>query len=358
MIYIEPNNIKLFGPKKALAFCLIIPKSLRNEIVIKNSESYESVQCCYAENVEELDALLKTSELQNSDIVYIPYGQSDRRCLKPRERLNKHQRFITLSCCSTQIDLYLLKQFILLLHKSDPDDQIATANRFFDSIEQSDEIVFVDNRFNTNASLSVNDDILCTQSFGYARYGEPMLFPYGEVPISHVEFSDVHVPKLKEFNGELIFNGYIVLQRVIESKFMPDFELNRLFTNLSEIEHTNIKAKIEAGAITNLTLMNSPNSDAGKGAIAVLESLFTIDERLRTLVEIGFGLNKEVEILKGYNTILNEPYANGDICVHFGLGGLQTIVHLDIICPNTEIQFKPIQNYSNTNNQKEMAVNI
>jgi hypothetical protein len=64
-----------------------------------------------------------------------------------------------------------------------------------------------------------------------------------------------------------------------------------------------------------------PGEQSGEAAdvAAALDELFAADPRYRTIWELGFGINTDMETVPA-NCGLNEPYGASDGVVHLGIG--------------------------------------
>lgn len=328
---IYPDHIKLFEKNRSDNFCLITTDTPEcQQIVLAEASCYQKTSISRLDSLEDVIALINSVE--KTDFVYIPFGKDDRKYLRPTQ-LSLTQRLITFNCCSTEINAEILSGFIALLHNTEPDQQIELAENFFNRLNGKQTIAFVNEKHHTEASLSLDADLLWTEALGYAAPGETITLPYGEIAISHVNFREDSVPALPTLNGEIILEGQPILHRIIDKTRFPDSEFKRLFKNLMPMITHPIKVVLKKGGITDLI----PLDKAVAPAVKTLNALFEMDSRLRTLSEIGLGINAQVKIMENYNTVLNEPYGHpDDICVHFGIGGGCNIFHADFICPETK----------------------
>jgi hypothetical protein len=84
-----------------------------------------------------------------------------------------------------------------------------------------------------------------------------------------------------------------------------------------------------------------PEDPARLRGTAALERLFVRDDRFRKVHEVGFGSNSAVRLVAA-NFFPNERHRG----VHFGLGlGGHTDFHIDLVCPQVEIDFESTTGY-------------
>lgn len=332
MLQITPSNIPLFKPAQREAFCLLTTKALKNKINIVLSAQYKKYLHLFFEEGDDIHAILNRDELAEADVLFIPYGLMDDKNFRVKA-VKKSQRFIRFNCCKTPINLALLEQFIQLLHTTNPTEQHIKAEHMFDLLEVSDRIVFENTQHHKTATLEISPEILWTEAYAVARFGEPVSFPNGEIVISHDDFQDNAVPPITSLNGEMILKGFPILHRVVPQHFFPEAAQAKMFQDLCALHHSAALVTIEAGVIQDIVAL-----DPGAApAVRVFQTLFDFDARFRTVSELGFGLDSQVNMMPERNTILNEAYGGQGICFHLGLGSLQTALHLDVICPETAL---------------------
>lgn len=321
----------MLGSQRNESFCLIITEPLVDKIYLVDKGCYSFTHREIFRIDDDINQILLKPELQAADILFVPYNITDDSPFK-NIVLNSHQRFIRISCCKTPVDLLLLSDFLIALQQTNCRKQKDKAEKALQILSSSEQILFTSVAHNTTASLTINDELLWTMSDDAIAFGESFVFPGGEIAISHTDLDSAELPALTNFNGELAFHGMPVLHRVMPEKYLPDTELDRIFNCFFSLQKAALIIEVKAGKIANI---RSPNRQS-KEVASMLEALISFDNRLEMIAEIGFGLDHTISLLSR-NTVLNEPYCGRGICVHFGLGDIRTAIHLDIICPETDI---------------------
>ncbi len=334
MIILEPANIGHFAQHRAATFCLVVTPLLQGKVALASSEAYTNTCIKIVTNAVELKAVIQQPALADTDFIFILMGEDNDVNWLANDPLPT-QRFLQFSCSRTPINLAILSKFIDLLHHSNVAQQSEKAEAFFAKLEFARQLVFYDKRHEATATLDITTDLLWTEAYGPIKKGDRFLFPAGEIAISHLDFANPKVPRMVGFNGEIILQGIPILSRHVPQIFMPATEQARLFAALVSLKQGAIKAMVKQGEITHLTLLDP----LAEPAYAMLNVFFAFDSRLQVVNEIGLGLDDAVISLEG-NTILNEAYAGHQMmCVHYGIGGHQMVLHLDVVVPNTDLSF-------------------
>lgn len=335
MLIINPDNIKHFAQQRAATFCLVVTPLLQGKITLASSHAYANTCIKVVTNAVDLHTILQEPALIDADFVFILMGvDNDVKWLTNNPLAT--QRFLQFSCSRTPIDLVMLAKFVDLLHRTNVMQQMEKAEVFFAKLEDARQLVFYDKRYDASATLDITTDLLWTEAYGPIKKGDRFLFPAGEIAISHSDFANANVPCMEGFNGELIWQGIPILSRHVPQLFMPPSEQARLFAALISLKQGAIKVVVKQGEITHLTLLDA----SVEPAYAMLNTLFAFDSRLRIINEIGLGLDDTVIPLAG-NTVLNEAYSGQQaMCVHYGVGGHQMVLHLDVVVPDTVLKIQ------------------
>ena len=327
MITICPDRISLFGQPDERSFCLLIPIKLKEHIQVASSKNYINTFIQIFNPELSLTENLKSADLSCADIIFIPYEIFDNVQIKPK--VLPAQRVLRFMCSKTAGDLEDIDNFFDLLYKTDPDKNRRKADAFFETLAGAQKILLKNDTCNTQATLALNKDSLFTKVYGDVRLGTSSAFPCSEIALTHRDFLHPEIQVLEEFNGKLVLQGMPILHRNTIS-LLSESEQNRLFNSLLCLLEHPVIATLENGQIMQL----EPTDDQAFPAIQTLEALFQVDSRLRKITEIGFGLDSHLHFYDR-NTVLNEGYGGENICAHIGIGGHQTIIHLDIVVPGT-----------------------
>lgn len=331
---LHADSIALFPDACGRVLSIIAPPTVLDKIDIE-SKSYKSVVKLSLKDDSSVNHMLNDHQLTCSDVIIIPFGYDNFERKFVPASVASTQRCVFLNCCRTPVSEDILALYFEQLNVCNVVEQQNRADAVFTVLEENDSLDFFDNKLRARLTLSLNDDILWTEAYGCAQYGKVMSFPHGEIAASHCQFNYVRVPSLPGLNGTLALSGVPILHRILSRRYLPDEAQQKMFESLSVLEESPVTAVINGGVIEELKAVSN---NSNHPAIKTLEALFELDERLRVITEIGFGIDPTARLHRGLNTALNEPYGGDGVCVHFGLGTPEnTIIHLDIVCPNINI---------------------
>ncbi len=330
-IDIYPNRLKQFGDPAGCNFCLVTNLDLINAFNIKMEPGYKCSLIILYEKEQDFTELLKTKIPENAHILVITpdcYFRSP----KP-EILGNKRKLIIMANNSTPTSLEAIEHFLRCGENTEPAQLDSIADKFFDLAESTKQLYFVDNDYQTKATFNhASDRLQWHQQAGSLDWGQQQLFPSGEISTLPLDVYDTDIESSFELNGDIVLKGHPVLHSGKRSYLPHDQE--RIFQKLALLEQHPIIAQVKNGIITDL----KPTINNSQSIINMLEAMFDIDSRYRTIIEIGFGINHWLQLFKG-NSAMNEVYAaDTGGTVHWGLGLTPfTQYHLDIICPNTSI---------------------
>ena len=113
-----------------------------------------------------------------------------------------------------------------------------------------------------------------------------------------------------DFNGTLALQGIPVLHAGTPS-FLP-MDQARIHAALATLREHAVIATVCDGLVTDLV----PTHSHCVPAAHMLEAMFAVDSRYRSLLEIGFGMNTTLTPFPG-NAAMNEVYGGTHGVVHF-----------------------------------------
>ncbi|MDF1758230.1 MAG: hypothetical protein P1U74_08035 [Legionellaceae bacterium] len=203
-------------------------------------------------------------------------------------------------------------------------------------LAKSTRIDFIDEQLQLHAYLNCTTEYVTRKFYGYVELGEETFGPSGEVSItpkisSRENLNNKSVyesPPIIKLNGDIILHGYCVINRQVPVKFSPNPVMESIFTSLDTLREGRLKVRLNEGNITKIEVVDV----SAKPAYDLLSALFLTDDRYKSLLEIGYGVDTQNQVANG-NTLTNEFYGGEKGCFHFGFGSSITNYHIDIVCP-------------------------
>ncbi len=330
-ITIYPNKLKQFGDPANCLFYLVTNSSLLEAFNIKLDHGYRDAFIIPYDHDQNFAELLQTKIAENAHILVITpdcYFRSP----KP-EILGDKRKLIIMANNSTPTSLTAIEHFLRCGENTEPLHLDAIAEQFFSLAEATQQLYFIDDTYQTTASFNHTSDALqWHQQAGMLDWGQQQLFPSGEISTLPLDVYDMDIQSAFELNGQITFHGYPILHSGKPS-YLPQ-DQQRIFEKLALLADYPLIADLKNGIITHLT---APDKQATP-VIEMLEAMFILDSRYKTIIEIGFSLNHWLTLFQG-NSAMNEVYAaNKGGTIHWGLGLTPfTQYHLDILCPNTNV---------------------
>ncbi|MET7878942.1 hypothetical protein ABZS52_18670 [Micromonospora profundi] len=329
-VIVDPDKLRQFGSAEGAVFCLVTNPEFKDDIVIAKSGRYDdylTVPLHRGERFEDiLSRIPEPSHIFGVSPAAFFESPSD-------EVLGPRRKVLAMACNSTPTTLDEIRHFLDVMERTSPEEQDGFSDTFFELLEESDHLVYVDAKRNTTATLQHLDETLVwNQQAGAIGWGEQQIVPAGEIsvlPIDIREFEeDLHLP----LEGEITIRGYPILHSGTPSFSRADQQ--RIYQELSGLRQHAVVARVENGVITDIR----PDSPGAQRAVDMLNAMFEVDSRYRIVWEMGHALNTALEIIDG-NHAMNETYGATHGCLHWGLGLTPyTQYHLDIISPDTTVR--------------------
>jgi hypothetical protein len=324
-IVIRPNKYRQFGFSKQSNFYLITEANLVDVFVIEAGNFFQKYQIL-AHTGNDLGEVLKLTEEPANILVICP--EHFIASVEPYQL--GRRKLAIMAANSTPTSLSTINHFIKVMEATNPKEQRAFANHFFDSIEQAEYLKIIDTKYETEATfVHFNDKYEWYEQGGPLEWGQQQIVPSGELsvlPLSHGTFS---AECRLQIDGKVVFRGQPILHS--GKQLCLRDEQARIYSQLSPLENYPVIATIKNGLITNL----ETSDEAAKPAQAMLEKLFADDPHYQYIWEVGFGINTALDLWQG-NTAMNEVYGGNNGVLHWGFGLTPfTQYHLDIICPDS-----------------------
>jgi hypothetical protein len=328
---LEPARIANFGDSDGAAFVLVTTEDVGRSIqLMDDARKYSSLSIALAHSKDDIEPLFSALPAHAHVLVVLPniyFPSPTSETLGPRRKL------AVLACNSTPTSSAMVHHFLMQAYKTDPRRQELLAEKFFNAAEVSSYLTFSDDRYGCAATFKIHDDDLqWHEQIGTLAWGQQQLLPSGEVSTLPVSVYGEDIKSTLSIDGTLALHGFPVLHTGRQSVRLEDQK--RLFQELATVETAAIIATVEHGRITKF----EPTGAASRPAVNTLEALSAVDSRYRTIVEVGLGLNTELELFPG-NSAMNEVYGGPNGVVHFGIGlSPFTQYHLDLVCPDTKVK--------------------
>ncbi len=327
-VTIRASNLRNFGETQGSKFCLITSPDLVDRFSVEAGTNYSGSEIiAYTGEIGFGDFIREQAPERAHILAILPncYVKSP-----TPEDLGIQRKLAVMACSSTPTSLEAIAHFLSVAERTDPLVQDQAATNFFSKGEQAQHLAFVDAEYHTSATFDhLSDALSWHEQIGMLDWGQQQLIPAGEISVLPVSVFDQDINTRFNINGELALRGYPVLHSGTPSYLPSDQE--RIFRALATMQDHAVVARVEKGAITDL----SATSPICMPAVKMLQAMFEVDSRYRNLLEIGFGINVDLNIFKG-NAAMNEVYGGSNGVVHYGFGLIPyTQYHLDIICPGT-----------------------
>ncbi|MFB2771317.1 hypothetical protein ACE1AT_18790 [Pelatocladus sp. BLCC-F211] len=330
-IAIHPERLRQFGNGKESIFCVVSNSSLLEKIKIEHENNYKDYKIISYDKGDDFSKILSELIPEPAHILVIApdcYFRSP----EP-QHLGQRRKLCIMACNSTPTSVEAIEHFLKCGENTDPYEQEKISEQFFNKGEAASHLKFVDEEYNTVAIFQHLDDrIQWHEQVGQLQWGEQQLFPSGEISVLPVEIFTLNLNVKLDISGKIALKGIPVLHSGTPS-FLPN-DQERIFQALYTMRNHTVIASVHEGVITNI----ETSDPAAQPAIDMLQAMFDVDSRYRIIIEIGFGVNRHLELFSG-NSAMNEVYANNiNGTVHFGLGLIpHTQYHLDIICPSIKV---------------------
>jgi len=329
-IIIDPARLRQFGEPEDSVFCLVTNPELQDEItVVKNGRYRDYLTIPFREGERFEDVLPERVPEPAHVLAISPLSFFES---PPPELLGPKRKLMGMACNSTPTPLSAIKHFVDIMERTSPEEQGRFSDRFFELLESTEQLVYVDEKHGTRAVLQhLEPDLVWNQQAGPIEWGEQQIVPAGEISVLPIEITDFHEDLHLPLEGEIAFRGFPILHN--GTPHFSRADQARIHFELATLNMHAVIATVENGIITHIR----PHTSGAKSAVDMLTAMFDVDSRYRIVWEMGHALNTSLDVLPG-NHAMNETYGATDGCLHWGLGLTPfTQYHLDIISPDTTV---------------------
>lgn len=327
---VRPERIRQFGPQHGTTFVLVATPDIADMITThRDHAEYSAYQTIIMLPGERFEKLLAEKIPEPAHVLAICPGIFFE---SPPSELLGRRKLMAMACNSTPASVEVIRHFLEIMERTSPQEQAAFSDTFFELLEESENLVYVDAKRDARATLQhLNDDLVWNQQAGPLDWGEQQIVPSGEISVLPIEITDFREDLHLPLQGDIVFRGYPILHNGTPS--FTRANQHRIYERLKCLNRHAVIAHVENGIITAI---KPADEDAGS-AVDMLNAMFEVDARYRIVWEIGHALNTSLDLLPG-NHAMNEVYGATEGCLHWGLGLTPyTQYHLDIISPDTTV---------------------
>jgi hypothetical protein len=324
MITIRPHLFRQFVNTSGGNFYVLTNPSLEHDLIVEQNGDYLSYQVLTF--TEDFLAVMQTTEEPAHILVISPdyfITSVDPACLGSRS-------LAVMAANSTPTSKEQVQHFLMVMEKTDPIAQRNFADQFFIKIEAASALQIIDKFHNTIAIfVHLSDDYEWFDQSGPLGLGQQQIVPSGEISVLPLAHGQYEASKHLAINGEIALQGFPVVHAGKAVTCRDEQE--RIYQALATLKDNAVIANVEHGRITHLQATH-PDAEPAR---LMLEALFEKDASYRTIWELGFGINTQLELWPE-NAAMNEVYGGSKGVLHWGLGLTPyTQYHIDILCPHT-----------------------
>jgi hypothetical protein len=329
-IVIRPDRYRQFGAPEGAVFCFVTNSELIDRFALERTGGYAGYKVI-PYDVEGTFHKLLAETIPEPAHVLVASPQVFFRSPDP-DHLGSRRKLIAMACNSTPTSLEAIAHFLDVMERTDPDAQQDFAERFFEQGERTKHMQIIDDVHGTRAIFEhLNDDYEWNQQAGPIDWGEQQIAPMGELSVLPADIWIFNDRLSLAVNGEITLKGVPILHSG-EPSFLREDQA-RIHAKLYGMRDHAIIATVENGIITAL----KGTSPGAAPIVDMLERMFDVDSRYRTIWELGFAINTTHTLLDG-NVAMNEVHGATNGALHFGIGLTPyTQYHMDIICPGTRV---------------------
>jgi hypothetical protein len=321
-----PALTQFTGPRET--FCLVVDAAARDAYELAGGD-YGRAEVLGLPPGVDLDRFLPERVPDGAHVLVVC---PERFLASPGEEAIGDRQLAVLPAGSTPLTPEQVRHFLAVAERTDAERQAKIAAAFFDAVERTDHLRIVDARYGTEAVFRHRSgDYSWNQQAGPLSPGEQQIVPGGELSVLPVDIVGFDADARLDVTGRLALRGWPIVHRADEPGDAADQA--ELFTALRSMAGGAVVVEVADGVIRGY----SPADEGARPAAAALETLLAADPRYRTLWELGFGINAELEQLPA-NCGPNEVYGGADGAFHLGLGLTPwTRFALTFSCPDSAV---------------------
>lgn len=327
-ITITPGALGQFGAAGS-TFCLVTDEARIDDFVLAPDGAYRGLLMLALPTGADLADLLADRVPPDADVLVVC---PDRFLASPSEDAIGGRRLAVMPAGSTPLRWEQVRYFLQVAERNDAVQLGKVADTFFESVERAPALHITDAAHGTEAVFDHGaGDYSWNQQAGPLEAGEQQILPAGELSVLPVDITGFDPAARLAISGSLTLRGWPIVHRYDVPDDLAD--QHRLFSVLRDLVTHPVILHVVDGVIERHEAADA----GGNRAAAALQELFDEDPRYRTIWELGFGINTDLEVLPG-NCGPNEVYGATDGAFHLGLGLTPTTrFALTFSCPGSSL---------------------
>src|SRR5207245_9527815 len=147
-LVVRPNRYRQFGAQDGVAFCLVTNRNLMDRFRIDDLGSYTREIRIGFDTGDSFEQLLDSAIPEPAHVLIV---SPDCFFQSPAPAGVGRRKLMMMACNSTPTSLETIRYFLDVIERTDPAQQEAFADRFFTLGEASDQLEFVDERYDVYA---------------------------------------------------------------------------------------------------------------------------------------------------------------------------------------------------------------
>ena len=300
-VIVDPARVRQFGPPDGATFCFVTNPDLADAFAIRTDAPYADTRIVTTRDDQEFEELVAGLP----EVAHVLVASPQRFFESPPDDvIGPRRKLVAMACNSTPTDLDAIRHFLGVIERTDPLEQDAFAERFFDLVEGTDVLRIVNAEVGTELvfdHFSEDVEYVWNQQGGSLGWGEQQILPSGEISVLPVEIRSFGEDLRLVLDGELTLYGHPILHNGTPSFSRADQA--RLHAELDAMSRVPLVCRVKDGHITDVRA----TSDLGESAERMLTSMMEVDSRYRKVWEIGFAHNSSL-VLRPGNHAMNEVY--------------------------------------------------
>lgn len=329
-VTIRPDRLRAFGEAEDARFCLVTSPSLVGQLAIAEGGGYRETRIVTLTAGRSLSSVLREGLVaEPAHVLAICPGVL---LESPPPELLGRRKLMAMPCGSTVVTSRMVEHFLAAVERADPAQQEAFAAAFFERVAAARHLELADRAAGTSAVFRhLDGSYVWNQQAGPIAWGEQQLCPAGELSVLPADVMGYDPGRRLDIEGSLCLSGVPIVHGGSASYLPADQE--RIYGALATMAGTGLVLHVAGGEIRSVT----PRGPAAAPAARMLEALCTLDSRYAVLWEIGFGINRDVELFPG-NSGMNEVHGGGNGVLHVGVGLTPFTQYAPIfLCPGSTV---------------------
>ena len=329
-ITLAPHRLPMFGSSAGVKFYLITTEEVEPLVQIDRSGGYADYRCVVVDRTTNLEDVIAEELGTPAHILVVTPGILFES--PPPHIVGEQRKLAVMACGSTPTSVEAICHFLKVIEESDPAGMSSRAEGIFRLLEETEYLFVEDAKLGTAAKFAHKaGPYEWFEQLGELDWGGQQLVPAGELSVLPLFHGNYDSDQRLEINGTIALHGQPILHSGRPSFLEAD--QTRIYDRLRIMAEKPVICEIENGQIVSAAGIDGESNDAAQ----MLNCLFEVDSRYRTIWEVGFGINSQHTMYAG-NVGMNEVHGGKFGALHWGLGLTPwTQFHMDIVCPNIRV---------------------